>query len=185
VLPSRAEKVFSSAQKERLDVIKAEIEGKQLSMEKFGNEGRVSEAQELLAEVEQLKREKEFIHEKARKQAGWTTIEQSRFLRVCEVCGAYLGVNKSRHQQHTDNHWQGRLHTGYVLVRETAAELEAKAKARKHSEKEKKSESEDESRGLKKRRRSRTSSRHRRSRSGSLRSKKRRRGRSRSWGHRR
>jgi len=189
LLPQRAEKVFSSAQKERLDSIDEEIKEKQLSMERYGNEGRVEEAQELLAEVELLKREKEIIHDKARKQAGWTTTEQSRFLRVCEVCGAYLGLNKNRQQQHTDNHWQGRLHAGYELVRETAAELEERAKVRKEFVKEKKSESEDELRDsrerARRRKRSRSSSRHKRSISSSRRKKKRRRGRSGSRGHRR
>jgi len=184
VLPQRAEKVFSEAQKERLDSIEELIKEKQLSMESYGNEGRVEEAQKLLAEVEILRREKEIIHDKARKQAGWTTTQQSRYLRVCEVCGAYLGLNKSRQQQHTDNHWQGRLHAGYALVREKAAELEEKVKARKESEKEKKSESEEDSRGDRIKKRRRSSSR-RRSRSSSHRKRKRRRGRSRSRGHRR
>jgi len=198
VLPQRAEKVFSSAQKERLDSIDEEIREKQLSMEHFGNEGRVEEAQELLAEVEFLRREKEIIHDKARKQAGWTTTEQSRFLRVCEVCGAYLGLNKNRQQQHTDNHWQGRLHAGYALVRETVVELEEKAKVRKENIKDTKSESEDDSRERERirrrkrsrsssrwRKRSRSSSRRRRSISSSRRKKYRRRGRSGSRGHRR
>jgi len=189
LLPQRAEKVFSSAQKHRLDSIDEEIEEKQLSMERHGNEGRVDEAQELLAEVELLKREKEIIHDKARKQAGWTTVEQHRFLRVCEVCGAYLGLNKSRQQQHTDNHWQGRLHVGYELVRATAAELEERIRVRKESNKDLKSESEDDSKDsrerARRRKRSRSSSRHRRSISRSRRKKKRRRGRSGSRGHRR
>jgi len=206
LLPQRAEKVFSSAQKERLDSIEKEIQEKQLSMERYGNEGRVDEAQELLAEVELMKREKEIIHDKARKQAGWTTIEQSRFLRVCEVCGAYLGLNKKRQQQHTDNHWQGRLHMGYELVREKAAELEERIRVRKESNKDTTSESGDESNDSRERarrrkrsrstsrhrrsisrsrRKKRSSSRHRRSISRSRRKKKRRRGRSGSRGHRR
>jgi len=197
LVPQRAEKVFSMAQKERLDSIDEEIKEKQLSMERYGNEGRVDEAQKLLTEVELLKRQKEIIHDKARKQAGWTTIEQSRFLRVCEVCGAYLGVNKNK-QQHTDNHWQGRLHMGFEIVRETANELEERIRVRKESNKDLNSESEEESKNYRerarRRKRSRSSSRYRRSISSSSRyrsisrsrrKKKRRRGHSRSSGYRR
>merc|ERR1719436_249257 len=100
-------------------------------MEKYGNEGRVDKAQELLEEVESLKQEKSSLHEKAKVQAEWATPQDRGFrcLKMCEICGAYLDRRDS--QQRKDNHLKGRVHEGYSLIRETAAELEERERQRK------------------------------------------------------
>merc|ERR1719219_3113374 len=96
--------VYSDAQRERLEKIDIEIEDKKELMEKYGNEGQVNKAQELLAEVESLKNEKVQLHEKAKVQANWATPQDRGFrcLKMCEVCGAYLDRRDS--QQRKDNH---------------------------------------------------------------------------------
>merc|ERR1719436_1104070 len=112
-------------------------------MEKYGNEGRVDKAQELLEEVESLKQEKSSLHEKAKVQAEWATPQDRGFrcLKMCEICGAYLDRRDAQQRQqgmgqpgfgrgHQDNHLTGRVHQGYSLIRETAQDLEQKEQAR-------------------------------------------------------
>ena len=45
-------------------------------------------------------------------------------LRVCDVCSAYLGVHDS--DQRLIDHFGGKLHLGFVEIREKLSELEVR-----------------------------------------------------------
>lgn len=47
---------------------------------------------------------------------------QQQKLRVCEVCSAYLGIHD--HDRRLADHFGGKLHLGFIKIREILAELE-------------------------------------------------------------
>jgi len=121
--------VLSREQKERLKVIDDEINRKNKKMERCGDEGRVEEAQGLLAEVEKLKQEQIQLQEQAKMVLSIKSHE--RPLKTCQICGAFVDrVDPTR----TLNHEIGRTHQGFSLVREMAAELEERLRKREKSE---------------------------------------------------
>lgn len=47
---------------------------------------------------------------------------QQQKLRVCEVCSAYLGIHDN--DRRLADHFGGKLHLGFIKIREKLAELE-------------------------------------------------------------
>lgn len=47
---------------------------------------------------------------------------QQQKLRVCEVCSAYLGIHDN--DRRLADHFGGKLHLGFIRIREKLAELE-------------------------------------------------------------
>jgi hypothetical protein len=50
---------------------------------------------------------------------------QQQKLRVCEVCSAYLGIHDN--DRRLADHFGGKLHLGFIKIREKLAELEVSA----------------------------------------------------------
>lgn len=50
---------------------------------------------------------------------------QQQKLRVCEVCSAYLGIHDN--DRRLADHFGGKLHLGFIKIREKLAELEVRA----------------------------------------------------------
>lgn len=124
-----AEDVLTGTQKGRLKEIKDEIDRKNKKMEFCGDEGRVEEAQALLAQVEKLRVEETQLQDQAELVLRNTTYE--RPLQTCKICGAFVDrVDPSR----TLNHESGRTHQGFLAVREMAAELVERLKRREEAE---------------------------------------------------
>jgi len=119
--------MFSDAQKAKLEKIEEIIEEKKKDMEWYGNKGRVDRAQELLSEVDDLLREKEQIHSKAKVQANWA-IRQDRYHTICDICGALL--DRKDIQARNYIHLNGRIHKGYAIIRDTINELEQRENRR-------------------------------------------------------
>jgi len=119
--------MFSDAQKAKLEEIEEIIEEKKKKMEWYGNKGRVDRAQELLSEVDDLLREKEQLHNKAKVQANWTT-RQDRYHTICDICGALL--DRKDIQARNYIHLNGRIHKGYAIIRDTIIELEQRENMR-------------------------------------------------------
>ncbi|TVU29339.1 hypothetical protein EJB05_20902 [Eragrostis curvula] len=79
--------------------------------EELGENGMIDEAQKLLDEAEALKK-------------------TDQKLRLCDICGAFLSVYDS--DRRLADHFGGKLHMGYMLIRERLSELqEEKNKKRK------------------------------------------------------
>ncbi|KAL9248286.1 hypothetical protein vseg_021627 [Gypsophila vaccaria] len=103
--------------------------------EDLGEQGMVDEAQKVMEEAEALKKlaqRPEPIGDPAKYTAADVRITDQK-LRVCDICGAFLSVYDS--DRRLSDHFGGKLHLGYIQIREKLAELqEEKNKKRKSIE---------------------------------------------------
>ncbi|XP_061351182.1 uncharacterized protein LOC133296252 [Gastrolobium bilobum] len=100
--------------------------------EDLGEQGMVDEAQKALEEAEALKKlpaRQEPILDSSKYTAADVRITDQK-LRVCDICGAFLSVYDS--DRRLADHFGGKLHLGYMQIREKLAELqEERNKSRK------------------------------------------------------
>ncbi|XP_051121303.1 uncharacterized protein LOC127244829 isoform X2 [Andrographis paniculata] len=100
--------------------------------EDLGEQGMVDEAQKALEEAEALKK-LPARHEPLMDSNKYTSVDvriTDQKLRVCDICGAFLSVYDS--DRRLADHFGGKLHLGYMQIREKLAELqEEKNKKRK------------------------------------------------------
>ncbi|XP_014681231.1 PREDICTED: putative RNA-binding protein Luc7-like 1 [Priapulus caudatus] len=100
----------------------AESIGKTLARaEQLGAEGNVDESLKMMEEVEQLKKKKYEAEQEYRNSMPASTYQQQK-LRVCEVCSAYLGIHDN--DRRLADHFGGKLHLGFIEIREKLAKLE-------------------------------------------------------------
>ncbi|WFD31422.1 splicing factor [Malassezia sp. CBS 17886] len=96
-------------------------------MESLGEEGRIDESLKELEKVEALKAER------AEKERDLQTLQENsgasghQKLRVCDVCGAYLSILDS--DRRLADHFSGKMHLGYMRLRELLHEFEAQRQA--------------------------------------------------------
>lgn len=187
----------------------AETIGQKLAAaEKLGAEGNVEESIKLMEEVENMRKNKAEAEQDYRNSMPASSYQQQK-LRVCEVCSAYLGIHDN--DRRLADHFGGKLHLGFIQIREKLGELQATMDVRRPlkrdakmkeialgggerdmagsgrreiEERRRERERERGDRGNDRdRRRSRSRDRRRRSRSRSRERHRRRRSRSRSRGH--
>lgn len=91
--------------------------------EELGAEGLVDESMKLSEEVEQLRKAKFDAEQDFRATMPASTYQQQK-LRVCEVCSAYLGIHDN--DRRLADHFGGKLHLGFIQIREKLAELKAR-----------------------------------------------------------
>ncbi|KAJ4967939.1 hypothetical protein NE237_014640 [Protea cynaroides] len=100
--------------------------------EDLGEQGMVDEAQKALEEAEALKKlgaRQEPVLDSSKYTAADVRITDQK-LRVCDICGAFLSVYDS--DRRLADHFGGKLHLGYMQIREKLAELqEERNKSRK------------------------------------------------------
>jgi len=127
---SETEENLTREQRDRIEEIDTQVEDFTRTMEIYGDEGKVEEAQELLMKVEQLTKDKTAII-----TASISNLERSQEVRkmtVCEVCGAFLVLNDA--EVRVDAHLRGRTHQGFKIVRDKIEEiLKKQSKRRKRS----------------------------------------------------
>lgn len=109
--------------------------------EYLGEQGMVDEAQKALEEAEALKKlpaaRQEPVGDSSKYTAADVRITDQK-LRVCDICGAFLSVYDS--DRRLADHFGGKLHLGYIQIREKLAELqEEKNKKRRVHEDERRS----------------------------------------------
>uniref|UniRef100_A0A453P1T8 RNA-binding protein Luc7-like 2 n=1 Tax=Aegilops tauschii subsp. strangulata TaxID=200361 RepID=A0A453P1T8_AEGTS len=99
--------------------------------EELGESGMIDEAQKLLDEAEALKKlgaRPQPVPDSAKMSTHVQITDQK--LRLCDICGAFLSVYDS--DRRLADHFGGKLHMGYMLIREKLSELqEEKNKRRK------------------------------------------------------
>merc|ERR1711988_527552 len=83
-------------------------------------EGEVGKSQEILKDVEALKEEKRQAEQNYRNSMPSSLLQQQK-LRVCEVCSAYLGIHDN--DRRLADHFGGKLHLGFIKIRERLEEL--------------------------------------------------------------
>jgi len=126
--------------------------------EELGAEGLVEESMKLMEEVEDIRKQKATAEQEYRNSMPASSYQQQK-LRVCEVCSAYLGIHDN--DRRLADHFGGKLHLGFIKIREKLAELR-KSIDQRHDERRKAREAEL----MERRERSRSRSRERHSRSG-------------------
>ncbi|XP_074321171.1 uncharacterized protein LOC141657735 isoform X2 [Silene latifolia] len=92
--------------------------------EDLGEQGMVDEAQKVMEEAEALKRlapRPEPVGDPTKYSAADVRITDQK-LRVCDICGAFLSVYDS--DRRLADHFGGKLHLGYMQIREKLAELQ-------------------------------------------------------------
>ncbi|CAG8433378.1 8106_t:CDS:10 [Ambispora gerdemannii] len=97
-------------------------------VEVLGEEGKVTESLKILQDVEakkalKLEKEKEL---KNSVEGGGPSQQQK--LRVCEICSAYLSIFDS--DRRLADHFGGKMHIGYLKIRDLLKELREKNKPR-------------------------------------------------------
>lgn len=107
----------------------AEEIGKKLAKaEALGEAGEVEESMSLMKEIDELRSKKIKAEHEYRTSMPASTYQQQK-LRVCEVCSAYLGIHDN--DIRLADHFGGKLHLGFLTIREKLAELEKTAGPRK------------------------------------------------------
>ncbi|XP_026822253.1 putative RNA-binding protein Luc7-like 1 isoform X2 [Rhopalosiphum maidis] len=150
--------------------------------EELGAQGLVDESLKLMGEIEDLRKKKSEAEDTYRNSMPVSSYQQQK-LRVCDVCSAYLGIHDN--DRRLADHFGGKLHLGFIKIREKLSELEKNYEER-HEARRKFDEQERYKRDDKRSHRSRSgdrNERHRRSRSRSRHSRHRSRSRSRSRTH--
>ncbi|KAG0491250.1 hypothetical protein HPP92_004200 [Vanilla planifolia] len=92
--------------------------------EDLGEKGMIDEAQKALEEAEALKKlaaRQDPAQESSKYNAVDVRITDQK-LRLCDICGAFLSVYDS--DRRLADHFGGKLHLGYMLIREKLAELQ-------------------------------------------------------------
>lgn len=107
----------------------AEEIGKKLAKaEALGEAGEVEESIALMKEIDELRSKKVKAEHEYRTSMPASTYQQQK-LRVCEVCSAYLGIHDN--DIRLADHFGGKLHLGFMAIREKLSELEKTAGPRK------------------------------------------------------
>ncbi|KAM3964497.1 putative RNA-binding protein Luc7-like 1 isoform 3-T3 [Aphomia sociella] len=88
--------------------------------EALGEEGMVEESVRLMGEIEELRKKKAVAEQEYRNSMPASSYQQQK-LRVCEVCSAYLGIHDN--DRRLADHFGGKLHLGFITIREKLAEL--------------------------------------------------------------
>lgn len=96
--------------------------------EVLGEEGMVEESMKLMEEVEELRKQKADAEQEYRNSMPASSYQQQK-LRVCEVCSAYLGIHDN--DRRLADHFGGKLHLGFITIREKLTELMKGAESRR------------------------------------------------------
>uniref|UniRef100_A0A0E0P3S5 Uncharacterized protein n=1 Tax=Oryza rufipogon TaxID=4529 RepID=A0A0E0P3S5_ORYRU len=92
--------------------------------EELGEQGMVDEAQKVMEEAEALKKlaaRREPTSDPTKYTAADVRITDQK-LRLCDICGAFLSVYDN--DRRLADHFGGKLHLGYMLIREKLKELQ-------------------------------------------------------------
>lgn len=71
--------------------------------------------------MDELRKKKLEAEQEYRNSMPASSYQQQK-LRVCEVCSAYLGIHDN--DRRLADHFGGKLHLGFIKIREKLAELE-------------------------------------------------------------
>ncbi|XP_075246273.1 luc7-like protein 3 [Convolutriloba macropyga] len=99
-----------------LQIIESKITTLLEKVETLGSEGKVEEAQILMRQIDQLRKEKENLQSHI-----MVDNPNEKQMEVCEICGAFLIVGDA--QSRVDDHLKGKQHTGFARVRAGIVQL--------------------------------------------------------------
>ena len=96
--------------------------------EELGMKGEIDESKAVLQEVEKVRELKNEAEDAYRNSMPASTYQQQK-LRVCEVCSAYLGLHDN--DCRLADHFGGKLHAGFIRIREQLTRLEGQIESRR------------------------------------------------------
>lgn len=106
--------------------------GKKLAqVDKAEADGDLEAKQKLIDESEKIKKERSLAEAEYRKVSRPASSHQQQNLRVCDICSAYLGINDN--DSRLADHFGGKLHLGFITVREKLEDLKKIATAKRAS----------------------------------------------------
>merc|ERR1712029_1312566 len=105
---------------EKVHNLQETIAVKLAAAEEAGAAGKVEESLKLMEEVEELGKKKLGADQEYRNSMPASSYQQQK-LRVCEICSAYLGIHDN--DRRLADHFGGKLHLGFIKIREKLAEL--------------------------------------------------------------
>ena len=91
-----------------------------------GAEGKVDESLAMMAEIEEIKGKKKALEDEYHAAIPRHAAQQQK-LRACEVCGAFLSMYDN--DRRLADHFGGKLHIGFVTIREKIKQLEVRVGA--------------------------------------------------------
>ena len=112
---------------QKVHSLQESIAVKLAAAEEAGAAGKVEESLKLMEEVEDLKKKKLGADQEYRNSMPASSYQQQK-LRVCEICSAYLGIHDN--DRRLADHFGGKLHLGFIKIREKLAELVVRNKNR-------------------------------------------------------
>ncbi|XP_050523803.1 putative RNA-binding protein Luc7-like 1 isoform X2 [Daktulosphaira vitifoliae] len=98
--------------------------------EELGAQGLVDESLKLMSEIEELRKKKAEAEDTYRNSMPVSSYQQQK-LRVCDVCSAYLGIHDN--DRRLADHFGGKLHLGFIKIREKLTELEKNYEERREA----------------------------------------------------
>jgi len=110
----------ANSKAEQIHALGEQIGTMMAKAEETGARGEVDESMKLLEEVETLKQKKNHAENEFRNSMPASSYQQQK-LRVCEVCGAYLGIHDN--DRRLADHFGGKLHLGFITIREKLDQL--------------------------------------------------------------
>lgn len=106
--------------------------GKKLAqVDKAEADGDLEAKQKFLEESERIKKERSQAEVEYRQVSRPASSHQQQNLRVCDVCSAYLGINDN--DSRLADHFGGKLHLGFITVREKLEDLKKRCAERGRS----------------------------------------------------
>ncbi|EZA62400.1 Putative RNA-binding protein Luc7-like protein [Ooceraea biroi] len=122
-----------AAKANNVHVLAEEIGKKLAKAEQLGEEGFVEESMKLMGEIDELRKKKNEAEQEYRNSMPASSYQQQK-LRVCEVCSAYLGIHDN--DRRLADHFGGKLHLGFIKIREKLAELQKTVEERRKEKRE-------------------------------------------------
>nr|SVE76596.1 EOG090X0BOE [Daphnia longispina] len=117
-----------AAKAQKVHLLAEQIGQKLAKAEQLGAEGFVDESIKMMEEVEEFRKKKATAEQEYRNAMPASSYQQQK-LRVCEVCSAYLGIHDN--DRRLADHFGGKLHLGFIKIREKLAELQVKVEERR------------------------------------------------------
>ncbi|MCO5613975.1 hypothetical protein L7F22_068255 [Adiantum nelumboides] len=114
---------FTNLMRDIADVEKA-MNDAMAEVERLGEAGQIEESLAELQKAEALKVEKADREKELQILSDTAGASGHQKLRVCDVCGAYLSILDS--DRRLADHFGGRMHLGYVKLREVITEFDAR-----------------------------------------------------------
>lgn len=106
---------------ERRTLLDLQVKEYLAKVEEYGEQGRIQDAEDLMAEVDKLKQE---IEKLKQSEADNPLYRLDKKMEICVTCGSLLIVGDA--QKRIEAHYEGKQHNGWAKIRQALIEHKAK-----------------------------------------------------------